>query len=41
MSKLVGDNFEEMSRLGTLEDYLSECSYTRVNGILAPQCVLW
>jgi len=35
--EVVQIQFEEMSRLGTLEDYLAECSYTRVNGTLAPQ----
>jgi len=35
--EVVQIQFEEMSRLGTLEDYLSECGYIRDNGTLVPQ----
>jgi predicted RNase H-like HicB family nuclease len=35
--EVIQIQFEEMSRLGTLDDYLSECNYIRVNGSLMPQ----
>lgn len=35
--EVIQIQFEEMSHLGTLDDYLSECGYTRVNGTLTPQ----
>ncbi len=35
--EVIQIQFEEMSRLGTLDDYLSECGYLRANGMLTPQ----
>ena len=35
--EVIQIQFDEMSRLGTLDDYLSECGYTRANGTLTPQ----
>lgn len=34
--EVIQIQFEEMSSLGTLEDYLLECDYTRENGTLVP-----
>jgi predicted RNase H-like HicB family nuclease len=35
--EVIQIQFEEMTALGTLEDYLSECGYKRENGSLIPQ----
>jgi hypothetical protein len=35
--EVVQIQFEEMTALGTLEEYLSECGYKRDNGSLIPQ----
>lgn len=35
--EVIEIQFEEMSALGTLEDYLSECSYVKDDGVLLPQ----
>ena len=35
--EVIQIQFEEMNGLGTLEDYLLECDYSRENGILVPQ----
>jgi predicted RNase H-like HicB family nuclease len=35
--EVIKIQFEEMSALGTLEDYLSECSYVKDDGVLLPQ----
>ncbi len=35
--EVVQIQFEEMTALGTLEDYLFECGYKRENGFLIPQ----
>jgi len=35
--EVIDIQFEEMSALGTLEDYLLECGYVRGDGILFPQ----
>jgi len=35
--EVIGIQFEEMSALGTLQDYLSECGYLRDKGTLVPQ----
>ncbi len=35
--EVIDIQFEEMSELGTLEDYLLECGYVQSNGDLLPQ----
>jgi predicted RNase H-like HicB family nuclease len=35
--EVIQIQFEEMTALGTLEDYLLECDYARENGTLVPQ----
>lgn len=35
--EVIDIQFEEMSALGTLEDYLLECGYVRDDGKLTPQ----
>ena len=35
--EVIQIQIEEMNALGTLEDYLLECDYSRENGILVPQ----
>ena len=35
--EVIQIQFEEMSALGTLEDYLLECDYARENGTLVPR----
>lgn len=35
--EVIRIQFEEMAALGTLEDYLLECSYVRENGSFTPQ----
>jgi len=35
--EVIDIQFEEMSALGILEDYLLECGYARGDGILLPQ----
>ena len=34
--EVIQIQFEEMQALGTLDDYLQECDYTRENGTLVP-----
>ena len=35
--EVVQIQFEEMRAMGTLDDYLAECGYTRDNGTLLPK----
>ena len=35
--EVIDIQFEEMSALGALEDYLLECGYVQGDGILLPQ----
>jgi len=35
--EVIQIQFEEMTALGTLEDYLLECGYVRENGSFTPQ----
>jgi predicted RNase H-like HicB family nuclease len=35
--EVIEIQFEEMSALGTLEDYLLECGYVKDDGMLLPQ----
>jgi predicted RNase H-like HicB family nuclease len=37
LMELIQIQFEEMTELGTLEDYLLECDYARENGTLVSQ----
>ena len=37
LMEVVEIQFEEMSRMGTLEDYLKECGYDLNNGVAIPQ----